>query len=78
MTIKRATTKGQVVIPAQLRKKFNITKGTRLAISEGEGNVILLRPIPEDPIEASKGMLKGKTSLIKALMKDRREEAKHG
>jgi AbrB family looped-hinge helix DNA binding protein len=78
MTIKRATTKGQVVIPAQLRKKFNIMKGTRLAISEGEGNVILLRPIPEDPIEASKGMLKGKTSLIKALIKDRREEAKHG
>jgi len=31
-----------------------------------------------DPIESSGGMLKGKTSLLKALMRDRREEAKRG
>ena len=78
MTISKATVKGQVVIPADLRKRFNIKKGTRLAISEGEGNVIVLRPVPDDPIEASRGMLKGKTSLAKALLKDRREDAKHG
>lgn len=78
MVIVKATEKGQVVIPAALRKKYNIKKGTRVAISEGEGNVILIKPIPEDPIEASKGMLKGKTSLVKALLRDRGEEAKRG
>ena len=78
MTISRATIKGQVVIPAELRKKLNIRKGTRISITEGEGRVILLKPLPDDPIEASKGLLKGKTSLIKALLKDRREEAKRG
>jgi AbrB family looped-hinge helix DNA binding protein len=78
MTISRATVKGQVIIPAPLRKKFNIKKGTRIAIIEGEGNVILLIPLPDDPIEASRGVLKGKTSMIKALIKDRREEAKRG
>ncbi len=78
MTISKATIKGQVIIPAALRKKFNIRKGTRLAISEGPGNVILLKPVPDDPIEASRGMLKGKTSLTKALLKERREEAKRG
>lgn len=78
MTISKATIKGQVIIPAELRKKFNIKKGTRVAISEGVGNVILLKPVPDDPIEASRGMLKGKTSLTKALLKDRREEAKRG
>jgi AbrB family looped-hinge helix DNA binding protein len=78
MVITRATSKGQVVIPVELRKKYNIRKGTRLAISPGEGNVILVRPVPEDPIEASRGMLKGKTSLTKALLKDRIEEAKNG
>jgi AbrB family looped-hinge helix DNA binding protein len=78
MTISRATVKGQVVIPAPLRKKFNIKKGTRIAIIEGEGNVILIKPLPDDPIEASRGVLKGKTSMIKALLKDRREEAKRG
>jgi AbrB family looped-hinge helix DNA binding protein len=76
--IAKATTKGQVVIPADLRKKFNIKKGSKVSIYEGEGNIIIVRPLPEDPIEASKGMLKGKTSILKALLKDREEEAKHG
>ncbi len=76
--IAKATTKGQVVIPADLRKKFNIKKGSKVSIYEGEDNVIIIRPLPEDPIEASKGMLKGKTSILKALLKDREEEAKRG
>jgi AbrB family looped-hinge helix DNA binding protein len=78
MTISKATIKGQVIIPVELRRKFNIKKGTRVAILEGEGRMILLRPLPDDPIEASRGVLKGKTSLTKALLKDRREEAKRG
>jgi AbrB family looped-hinge helix DNA binding protein len=78
MTISRATIKGQVLIPAPLRNKFNIKKGSRVAISEGEGNVILIKPLPDDPIEASRGILKGKTSMTRALVKDRRAEAKRG
>ena len=78
MTISKVTIKGQVIIPAQLRKKFNIKKGTRIAIMEGEGRVILIKPLPDDPIEASRGMLKGKKSLTKALLKDRHVEAKRG
>lgn len=78
MTISKATIKGQVIIPVELRKKFNIKKGTRISIEEGQGQMILLRPLPDDPIAASRGMLKGKTSLTRALLKDRREEAKRG
>ena len=76
--IAKATIKGQVVIPAELRKKYNIKKGSKVNIYEGEGNVIIIKPLPEDPIEASKGMLKGKTSLLKALLRDREEEAGRG
>ena len=75
MMISRATVKGQVLIPASLRKRFNIRKGSRIAITEGEGNVILLKPLADDPIEASRGVLKSSRSLTKALLKDRREEA---
>ena len=78
MTISRATIKGQVLIPAPLRNKFNIKKGSRVSVSEGEGNVILIKPLADDPIEASRGLLKGKTSLTRALIKDRRAEAKRG
>lgn len=76
--IARATIKGQVVIPAELRKKYNIKKGSKVNIYEGEGNVIIIKPLPDDPIEASKGMLKGKTSLLKALLRDREEDAGRG
>ena len=76
--IAKATIKGQVVIPAELRKKYNIKKGSKVSIYEGEGNVIIIKPLPEDPIKASKGMLKGKTSLLKALLRDREEEASRG
>jgi len=44
----------------------------------GEGRVILIKPLPDDPIEASRGMLKGKKSLTKALLNDRQEGAKRG
>ena len=76
--IAKTTIKGQIVIPAALRKKYNIKKGSKVSIYEGEGNSIIIKPLPEDPIEASKGMLKGKTSILKALLKDREEEAQHG
>lgn len=78
MNIAKATIKGHVIIPAELRRKYKIKKGSKVSIYEGEGNVIIIKPLPEDPIEASKGMLKGKTSILKALLKDRKEEAKHG
>ncbi len=78
MIVTKATIKGQVVIPAPLRKKFNIKQGTRIAVLEGEGNVICLKPLLDDPIEASRGILKGKTSMLQALLKDRREEESRG
>lgn len=76
--ISKATMKGQVVIPSELRKKYNIKKGSRVSIYEGEGNIIIIKPLPDDPIAASKGMLKGKTSIMKALKRDREEEANRG
>ena len=78
MTIAKATVKGHVIIPAELRKKYNIKKGSRVSVYEGKGGVIIIKPIPEDPIGESRGMLKGKPSLLKALMRDRREEAVRG
>jgi AbrB family looped-hinge helix DNA binding protein len=74
MSVSRATVKGHVVIPVELRKKFNIRKGSLVSISEGEGGVMILKPLPDDPIEHARGMLKGGPSLTKALLKSRREE----
>ena len=50
MPIVTPTIKGQIVIPAFLRKKFGIVKGTPINIY-AQNNKIILEPIHEDPIK---------------------------
>lgn len=75
------TSKGQVVIPAALRRKLGITPKTRLVISE-EDEKIIIKPInPYELIERLRGSLAGGPSLTKALLEERakdreREDAK--
>lgn len=74
MTIVTSTIKGQIVIPAHLRKKFGIVKGTPIHIYE-QNSKIIVEPIHEDPIRKGKGMLKTNGSVLKRLIADRKEEA---
>jgi AbrB family looped-hinge helix DNA binding protein len=69
--------KGWVVIPQELRKRYGIKKGDKVHIID-YGGVISIVPACEAPIKNSRGMLKGKSSLIKELVKSRREDAKRG
>jgi len=74
MTIVTSTIKGQIVIPADIRGKFRIKKGTRVNVYEA-GNKIILEPLPDDPIKQGRGMLKTRGRILKALMADRKREA---
>lgn len=47
--------KGQVTIPARIRKDRGLSKGARIAIVE-IGERIELVPIPEDPVQALLGL----------------------
>ena len=53
------TTKGQVVIPRQLRKEFHIEEGTR-AIVTATPEGILLKPVTRWSVERAFGLLKRK------------------
>jgi len=75
MTVVTPTIKGQIVIPAVLRKKFGIIKGTPINIYV-QNNKIILEPIHEDPVQQGKGILKTKGRVLKRLISDRKEEAK--
>jgi AbrB family looped-hinge helix DNA binding protein len=35
------TAKGQFVIPAELRRKYGIKKGTRISVSDRNGEIVL-------------------------------------
>jgi len=67
------TTKGQLVIPARLRKKYSIRKGTKVAFIEDD-NRLILQPITSEFIQRIRGSLKGKPSALAFLLKTRRQE----
>ena len=52
------TSKGQLVIPAAIRRRYHIKKGTEIHIEEVD-NGILLRPITDQSIERVRGILAG-------------------
>ena len=55
----RFTTKGQVVIPAWLRKEFHIEDGTR-AVVQATPEGILLKPVTASLIKRGRGIIKRK------------------
>ncbi len=68
------TIKGQVVIPAKLRHRLGIKKGTKLYIEEREGEIVL-RPLTKEYFLKMSGILKG-SGVTKALEEERREDLK--
>jgi AbrB family looped-hinge helix DNA binding protein len=69
--------KGWVVIPAELRKKYNLRPGTVLSVVD-YGGVLALVPAMARPERQAAGMLKGKTSLTRALLDEHRRERSRG
>jgi len=66
------TRKGQTVVPAPLRKQFNIGPNSQLVWST-DGKVIEVTPLPSDPIRALRGSTE-KRRLLRALLKRRKED----
>jgi AbrB family looped-hinge helix DNA binding protein len=71
--VSTVTTKGQLVIPSKLRRKYSIRKGTQVAFIEEE-NRLVLQPLTPEFIRSLRGSLKGEPSALKALLEDRKRE----
>jgi AbrB family looped-hinge helix DNA binding protein len=56
-----ASEKGWVVIPADLRKKYNLRPGAKVSVVDC-GGVLALVPAMARPVRQAAGMLKGRTS----------------
>jgi AbrB family looped-hinge helix DNA binding protein len=61
MTTEYATVKakGQVVIPVDIRRRFRIEEGTRVAFLEEKGR-LFLQPVTDEFIDSMKGVLAGR------------------
>jgi AbrB family looped-hinge helix DNA binding protein len=67
------TTKGQLVIPARLRRRFGIKKGTRVTFVEDAGRIIV-QPVTREFIRGLRGSLQGEPSALAALLAERKRE----
>jgi len=73
MPIVRASTKGQIVIPADIRKRKGIKGGTYVEVTETDDGV-LLRGLGDDLIKATRGMFAHLGPLTPGLLEERRRE----
>ena len=67
----RVTTRGQVSVPADIRKRLRIKSNTILEWIV-EGDTVRVIPIPEDPIGALRGS--GKKGEVRRLLADRQRD----
>ena len=68
------TSKGQVVIPSAVRRRFGIKGGTQFAVEVDESaGRIILTPITKEYIETQRGRFRGK-NLLKTLAAEKKRE----
>jgi AbrB family looped-hinge helix DNA binding protein len=75
MATVKTLSKGQIVIPAEMRRKYHIAPGTKMQIMEYGGILYLIPPV-DNPIKAACGLLPSKPSLATQLLKQRKSEFK--
>jgi AbrB family looped-hinge helix DNA binding protein len=67
------TIKGQIVVPAKIRNKYHIKKGTKVAFIEQNGKLIL-QPLDKNYFESLAGILGTDGDMLKGLMEDKKRE----
>jgi AbrB family looped-hinge helix DNA binding protein len=70
-TIVKVTTSGQISLPASVRNRW---RASRVAV-EDEGDRIMVRPVPDDPIAAACGSLRRRGSTESVRTRERRTSA---
>lgn len=73
MTVVITSSRGQIVIPREIRKKLQIVPGKRILVKAEENHAVLV-PLPDDPVEEFCGIFKDGPSLTKALLAQRKKE----
>ena len=71
--ITTVSTKGQLVIPAEMRVSLGLKPGTRVALRL-EGSRIILEPVSEKLVDKLHGIFKGGPSMADELQKERRSD----
>jgi AbrB family looped-hinge helix DNA binding protein len=73
MSVVTTSSRGQIVIPRDVRKQLQIGPGKKILI-RAEGDRAILFPLPDDPVDHFCGIFQKGTSLTKALLAERGKE----
>ncbi len=73
MSVVTTSSRGQIVIPRDVRRQLNIGPGKKILI-RAEGDRAILFPLPDDPVDHFCGIFQKGSSLTKALLAERRKE----
>ncbi len=73
MTEVSVTRKGQITIPADIRRKFNIEEGMKVEVVEEDGKIVIRRVTSIFDLAGS-GRGKGRVSQLKSALDEMRDE----
>ncbi|MCX5751584.1 MAG: AbrB/MazE/SpoVT family DNA-binding domain-containing protein [Candidatus Saganbacteria bacterium] len=73
MPTTKMSRKGQIVIPAVIRKRYNIDPGDYLELMDIGGEIVIIPITVKNPIDEAKGILKGGRTT-REIMKEIKEE----
>ena len=71
--ITTVSTKGQFVIPSEMRTALRIKPGTRISVTQ-DGLRIILEPVSDELVDQTRGLFSGKPSLSQELKRERRRK----
>ena len=76
MAIVTISSKGQLVIPAKIRKALGIKSNSRMRVSLSDDKMkLLLEPLPDNPIETLTGIFENhQSSLADELLIERKKD----
>ena len=67
------TVKGQIVIPAKIRRRFGIKQGTKVCFIDN-GDEVVLKPLTKEYFQKMAGFMKTEGKLTKALLDERAKD----
>ena len=66
LTITSVSSKGQIVVPMDIRKEMNLASGTKLMIMT-DGTNLLLKPVQEPKMETFRNLIKASRAYAKKV-----------
>ncbi len=76
MPISTLSSKGQLVIPKEIREALGVKSGQKVFFKIVKDHLVEIAPLPDDPVRHFCGIFKEGPSLTRALLKEREEDRK--